>query len=33
MTGQPYMVRCNGGPVVASRQWLHEELAKLRGNP
>jgi hypothetical protein len=33
MSGQPYMVRCNGGPVVASRQWLREELAKLRGNP
>jgi len=33
MTGQPYMVRCNGGPTITSRQWLRDELARLRANP
>lgn len=30
LSGQPYQVRCNGGATVTSRQWLHEELVRLR---
>jgi len=30
ISGQPYEVKCNGGPVVASRTWLREELARFR---
>ena len=30
MSGQPYLIRCNGGPAVTSKQWLSEELARLR---
>lgn len=30
LTGRPYMVRCKGGPVVTSRQWLGDELLRLR---
>jgi len=29
-SGKPYEVKCNGGPIVMSRQWLKEELARLR---
>ena len=29
-SGQPYQIRCNGKPPVASRQWLGDELARLR---
>jgi hypothetical protein len=29
-SGQPYMVRCNGGVTVTSNQWLHDELVRLR---
>lgn len=31
LTGQAYMVRCQGGTPVASQQWLRAELAHLRG--
>jgi hypothetical protein len=30
LSGQPYKVRCNGGAEVASRQWLHDKLARFR---
>jgi len=30
LTGRPYMVRCNGGPTITSRQWLGDELLRLR---
>jgi cobalamin biosynthesis protein CobD/CbiB len=30
LSGQPYEVRCNGGAAVASKQWLHDELARFR---
>ena len=30
LSGQAYMVRCGGGASVASRQWLRDELARLR---
>ena len=29
-SGQPYAVRCNGGAVVPSGQWLRAELARFR---
>ena len=29
-SGQPYEVRCNGGAIVPSNQWLSVELARLR---
>jgi hypothetical protein len=32
-SGLPYEVRCNGGAVITSRQWLTEELARLRTPP
>jgi Family of unknown function (DUF5329) len=30
LSGQAYMVRCNGGAALTSRQWLRDELARLR---
>jgi hypothetical protein len=30
LSGRPYEVRCNGGEVVTSRQWLRDELARYR---
>ncbi len=30
LTGQAYMVRCQGGTPVTSQQWLRDELAHLR---
>ena len=30
ISGQPYLVRCNGSGTVTSSQWLHEELGRLR---
>ncbi|WP_220635043.1 DUF5329 domain-containing protein [Georgfuchsia toluolica] len=29
-SGQPYVVRCNGGATITSSQWLRDELARLR---
>ena len=29
-TGQPYKVRCSGSAPVTSKQWLHDELVRLR---
>ncbi len=29
-SGQPYEVRCNGGPTVASGPWLRSELVRHR---
>lgn len=29
-TGQPYQVRCNGGAIVPSNQWLRYELVRFR---
>jgi hypothetical protein len=30
LSGQAYAVRCNGGAVVTSSQWLRDELARYR---
>lgn len=30
LTGQAYMVRCQGGTPMASQPWLRAELARLR---
>ena len=30
LSGQPYRVRCHGGPLMTSQQWLLDELARLR---
>ncbi len=30
LSGQPYHVRCHGGPPMTSQQWLRDELARLR---
>jgi len=30
-SGRAYRVRCKGGLPVTSKQWLSEELARLRG--
>ncbi|MGE5774493.1 MAG: DUF5329 domain-containing protein [Hyphomicrobiales bacterium] len=30
LSGRPYEVRCNGGAVVTSNQWLRDELARYR---
>jgi hypothetical protein len=30
ISGQPYHVRCHGGPLITSQQWLRDELARLR---
>lgn len=32
-TGQPYQVRCRGGPMISSKQWLSDELNHLRAQP
>ncbi len=32
-TGQPYQVRCRGGPTISSKQWLNDELTHLRARP
>jgi hypothetical protein len=29
-SGQRYEVRCNGGPTITSKQWLQDELARIR---
>ena len=29
-SGLPYEVRCKGGAVITSKQWLRTELARLR---
>ncbi len=29
-TGQPYEVRCHGGPTMTGSQWLRDELARFR---
>jgi hypothetical protein len=29
-TGQRYEVKCNGGPTITSKQWLQDELARIR---
>lgn len=33
VTGQPYKVRCKGGPTIASQQWLSDELKQMRAQP
>ncbi len=33
LSGQVYLVRCNGGAPVASAQWLRDELVHLRAAP
>ena len=33
VTGKPYLIRCGGAPAVASAQWLHERLTRLRATP
>lgn len=30
LSGRPYMLRCAGGPVISSHQWLSDELLRLR---
>jgi Spy/CpxP family protein refolding chaperone len=30
LTGRAYMVRCNGGPIISSKQWLSDELLRFR---
>jgi hypothetical protein len=30
ISGQPYLVKCNGTGTVTSSQWLHEELGRFR---
>jgi Spy/CpxP family protein refolding chaperone len=30
LTGRAYMVRCGSGPILASKQWLSDELLRLR---
>ena len=30
LSGQPYLVSCNGGASMTSKQWLLEELARFR---
>jgi hypothetical protein len=30
LSGQPYEVRCHGGPMQASDQWLRDALARRR---
>ena len=32
LTGRAYMVRCSGGPIITSKQWLSDELLRLRKN-
>ncbi len=33
LSGQPYRVRCQGGALMTSQQWLRDELARLRSRP
>jgi hypothetical protein len=33
LSGQPYQVRCRGGPTITSKQWLSDELTHLRAQP
>jgi hypothetical protein len=30
LSGQPYEVRCNGSATVLSKQWLRDELVRIR---
>jgi len=30
LSGTAYQIRCGGGPLVTSQQWLRERLAELR---
>jgi hypothetical protein len=30
-SGLPYEVKCHGGAIITSKQWLTDELARLRG--
>jgi hypothetical protein len=30
LSGRPYQVRCSGGEVVTTTQWLRDELARYR---
>jgi hypothetical protein len=30
LSGQPYKVKCHGGPTLSSEQWLRGELARFR---
>ena len=30
VSGRAYEVRCGAGPVISSRQWLYETLARIR---
>jgi Family of unknown function (DUF5329) len=30
LSGQPYKVRCNGSAPVSSKQWLRDELTRIR---
>jgi hypothetical protein len=30
LSGQAYVVRCNGGAAVSSSKWLRDELVRLR---
>lgn len=30
ISGQPYKVKCKGGAVVTSKQWLRDELVRFR---
>lgn len=30
LSGQPYVVKCNGVTTVTSSQWLRDELARFR---
>jgi Spy/CpxP family protein refolding chaperone len=30
LTGRPYMVRCNGAPIISSNRWLNDELLRFR---
>ncbi|MHB8742408.1 MAG: YfeK family protein [Sulfuricaulis sp.] len=30
LSGKPYKVKCHGGAIVTSNQWLSDELARFR---
>jgi|ERR1017187_9017855 hypothetical protein len=30
LSGEPYAVRCNGGPAITSNRWLRDELTRFR---
>jgi hypothetical protein len=32
LSGKDYLVQCSGAPIVPSRTWLRDELARFRGN-